>query len=312
MRLFFPTSCSKINWSIRPRFRDKELAAVGFGDASNIMVADKLIEVRLLNGQAQWILIHIEVQAQYDAALAQRMFDYNYHISNQYGKPVSSLVLLADENPAWNPHHFHYEALETVTDFSFATAKLQNYANRTEELMASDNPFAWVALAHLRTQQARHDPDKLYAAKWQLTKLLFQHRWTKRRIIVLFKVINWMIALPTPHQERYWQAVLRFEKERKMELLNPLEQWFVDQGWEKGLKKGMAQGLEKGLEKGLEQGLEQGRNEGAAALLEWQLERRFGPLSQPTQRKLAKASMEQLRAWSEALIDAQSLKQVFK
>jgi hypothetical protein len=32
--------------------------------------------------------------------------------------------------------------------------------------------------------------DQLYEAKWQLTKLLYQHGWRKERIIILFKVIN--------------------------------------------------------------------------------------------------------------------------
>ncbi|MRW83685.1 DUF4351 domain-containing protein [Pseudoduganella sp. FT26W] len=151
----------------------------------------------------------------------------------------------------------------------------------------------------------------MYAAKWQLTKLLYQHGWRKQRIIVLFKVINWMMVLPASHQQRYWQAVLQLEKERKMEWISPLEQSFIDKGWERGLKKGLTQGLEKGIEKGLERGLEQGRREGAALLLERLLLQRFGPLPQTTRRRLAKASVEQLGAWSDALAEAQSLRQVF-
>jgi hypothetical protein len=157
--------------------------------------------------------------------------------------------------------------------------------------MASHNPFAWVTLAHLRTQQARHDPDQLYAAKWQLTTLLYEHGWSNRRIIVLFKVINWMMTLPAPQQGHYWRGVFQLRKEHKMELnmrrplewVTPLEEMFM----------------------------EKGRQEGAAALLQRQLARRFGPLSQTNRKKLAKASLEQLEAWSDALPEAQSLKQVF-
>ena len=163
--------------------------------------------------------------------------------------------------------------------------------------------LAWVTLAHLRTQQARHDPDELYAAKWQLTKLLYQHGWRKQRIIVLFKVINWMMALPAAHQDRYWQAVLELEKERKVEWITPLERSFMDKGWKMG--------LEQGMEKGLEQGLEQGRKEGSAALLERQLARRFGQLPQAVRARLAEAGAEQVAAWSDALPEAQSLRQVF-
>jgi hypothetical protein len=186
---------------------------------------------------------------------------------------------------------------------SFAIAKLLDYANRSPALLASHNPFALITLAHLRTQQDRHDPDKLYAAKWQVTKLLYQHGWSKGRIIMLFKVINWMMALPRSHEQQYWRAVFQLERRRKMEWISPLEQSFIDKGWEKGLKKGRQEGRQEGLE--------QGRMEGAAALLEHQLTRRFGPLPQTARNKLAKASVAQLGAWSDALPEAQSLKQVF-
>lgn len=72
-----------------------------------------------------------------------------------------------------------------------------------------------------------------------------------------------------------------------MELLNPLEQMFLDRG------------------------LEKGRKQGAIAVLTRQLTRRFGPLSKTNQNKLAKASLAQLEAWSEALMEARTLKQVF-
>lgn len=304
MTFFFPGLSPEVDWTRRPRFRDKELAGIGFGAATDSMVADKLVEVRLLDGSVQWVLIHVEVQAQRDAAMARRMLDYNYRIFKQYEQPVASLVLLADEDPKWRPDAFHNRLLGTVMGISFANAKLLDYADRTAELAASDNPFAWVTLAHLRTQQARHHADQLYAAKWQLSKLLFQHGWPKARIIVLFNVLNWMMVLPEPLQQRYWQAVVKLEKEQKMELINPWEQMFLDTG----LKKGMEQGRQVGRQ----EGREEGRREGALELLERQLSRRFGPIPETVQSKLAQAGLAQLIEWSELVPEATSLKDVFK
>lgn len=302
MTFFFANLGDQIDWTKRPRFRDKELAGISFGGGTDVMLADKLVEVCLRDGCMQWVLIHVEVQARHDASLAKRVLDYNYRIFKEYAQPVVSLVVLADDAPAWRPCGFHIRALDTVMGISFATAKLLDYADRTEELQASDNPFAWVTLAHLRTQQAQQDMHQRYTAKWQLTKLLFQHRWRKQRILLLFKVINWMMALPEPLQERYWQAVIKLEKEQKMDwmkMVTPLEQMFLDKGWEKGLKQG------------IEQGIEQGRKEEALALLERQIARRFGPLSKTTSNRLAKASLAQLRKWNDALPDATTLKQLF-
>lgn len=303
MAFFFPALHPQIDWRKPPRFRDKELAGISLGATPDTMVADKLVEICLRDGRVQWVLVHIEVQAQRDAALPRRVLDYNYRIFSEYRQPVASLVLLADEDPKWRPDAFHNRVLETVMGISFATAKLLDYADRTEELLASHNPFAWVALAHLRIQQARHDPDQLYAAKWQLSRLMFEHDWPKERILVMFKVLNWMMVLPGPLQQRYWDAVIALDMEvdmtrlsEIMEIVTPLEQMFIDRGVEKGLLKGR----------------EEGRREGALALLERLLTRRFGPLPKTVQRKLAKAELAQLEAWSDALQEARSLKQVFE
>lgn len=291
MAFYFPELYPLIDWSQRPRFRDKELAQIGLGDTPSGMVADKLVEICLL-GSGQWVLVHVEVQAQHHAGLAQRIFDYNYRIFREYDHEVASLVVLADEDSRWRPHAFHTELLGTVMGISFSTAKLLDYAGNIDELRASGNPFALVTLAHLHSQRERHDAEALFAAKLQVTRLLYEHGWSRRRIIVLFKVINWMMGLPEPHQTRYWHAVLKLERERKVDLITPLEQSFMDKGWQKGLEKG--------------------REEGAAELLARQLAQRFGQLPKTVEKKLSKATMEQLETWSDAMLTAQSLKQVFE
>ncbi|WP_374583114.1 Rpn family recombination-promoting nuclease/putative transposase [Pseudoduganella sp.] len=301
MAFYFPALYAQIDWSQRPRFRDKELAQIGFGDAPGGMVADMLVEV-CLRDSAERVLLHIEVQSQFDASLPERMFDYSVRIFGEYRLHVASLVLLADEDPGWRPQDFHVGALGTVLGISFATAKLLDYDEG--ELFAANNPFALVTLAHLSSQRERHDADALLASKLRLTRLLYERGWSKRRIIAMFKVINWMMVLPEPQQARYWHAVLKLEKERKMELITPLEQWFMDKGWKKGVQHGLEQGHEKGRMEGW--------REGAAELLARQLTQRFGPLPQAIRKRLDRASMEQLEAWSDAILEAQSLKEVFE
>ena len=315
---YFPDFSARIDWRQRPRFRDKELAKFAFGAASDVMVADKLAEVCLRDGGGRQVLVHIEIQTQRDPRLARRMRDYNYRIGETYGLPVISLALLADEHPHWRPRRFRQQLQGTVKEFTFSTAKLLDYAVDMKALETSNNPIAWVSAAHRHTQQAHHDPDKLYAAKVHLTRLLFKHRWSKKRIIVLLNIVNWMMTLPEPQHQRYLRAMSRLEKEDEMRLYNQMEQTFIDNGIKiglergrrEGLKQGIEQGLEQGIERGLEQGLEQGRKEGAVALLERLLEQRFGPLPQTARKKLAKATVEQLEAWGQAFPAAQSLKQV--
>lgn len=303
MDFYFPEFSTHIDCTQRPRFRDKELPGFGIGTAPDLRVADMLVEIVMRDGRPQRLLLHIEIQTQRDAALARRVNDYNYRIGKTCRQPVTSMVLLADTDPHWRPGSFRERMRGNARTFTFITTKLLDCVRDVGALEASDNPVAWFTLAHWRTQQTHHAPRKRYAAKLHLTKLLFQHGWNDRRIMVLFNAINWMMVLPEPYQRRYWQAVLRLEKERDMKLLNPLEQMFFDDGIKKG--------REQGLEQGLGQGLEKGRTEGAAALLERLLAQRFGPLPPTARRKLSKASVAQLEAWSDALAEAQSLKQVF-
>lgn len=99
------------------------------------------------------------------------------------------------------------------------------------------------------------------------------------------------------------------------ELLTPLQMMIRDLGIKKAVElwrqEGLTLSVENSIKQGIALGLDRGRKEGAAALLERQLWQRFGPLSPAVSKKLAKASVEQVEAWSDRLFVAQSLKQIF-
>ena len=316
MAFYFAAQHAQIDWSRAPRFLDKEFARAGFGDQPAGRLADKLVAIYLRDGSEQWILVHIEVQSQHDESLARRVLEYNYRIYEHFRRPVASLVLLADDVPGWRPDAFHNHVLGTEMGIRFATAKLLDFASQEDALLRSRNPFALVTLAHLRTQQTRHSASQRYAAKWQLTQLLLQRGWSRKRIMTLFNVINWMMTLPEPLQLRYRRAVRSLERSSQMEWMDPYDRIRLEKlthkAQQQGYKQGQEQGREQGREEGREKGRAEGREQGAAIVLERQLTHRFGPLPQTVRRKLAKASIEELGAWSEALLEAQSLRQVFK
>lgn len=88
------------------------------------------------------------------------------------------------------------------------------------------------------------------------------------------------------------------------------EQWKRD-GMAAGMKKGLAQGMAQGMAQGLSQGLSQGRQEGEAALLQRLLTRRFGPLPEAAQQRLATADAETLLVWGERVLEARTLDDVW-
>jgi len=71
------------------------------------------------------------------------------------------------------------------------------------------------------------------------------------------------------------------------------------------------QGRQEGRLEGRLEGKLEGRLEGELVLLERQLGKRFGPLTEETRARLRKATTEQLETWAERVLEAKTLEDVF-
>lgn len=69
---------------------------------------DKLIKIFDRTGTERWLLIHVEVQGYGDQDLPYRMFQYFYRILDRYKIPVTTLVILTDSSPRYNPSEYTY------------------------------------------------------------------------------------------------------------------------------------------------------------------------------------------------------------
>jgi len=239
------------------------------------------------------------VQAQRDPKLAERILDYNYCLYKDYQLPVASLVVLADAGKRWSQFSFKNDVLGTQMGIRFAVAKLSAYAELVDELLLERNVFAWVTAAHLLARQTHGKKEACYAAKWRLVRLLYDRGWHKRRIIDLFTVIHWLMPLPVEWERRLRRNIRRLERRHSVEWLSEYDQLRLERREKRGIRIGRAEGRQEG------------RQEGAAEVLGRLLCRRFGALSPTVQKRLAKASPEQLARWGEAVLDAKTLKQVF-
>jgi hypothetical protein len=76
-------------------------------------------------------------------------------------------------------------------------------------------------------------------------------------------------------------------------------------------RKWLAEGFNEGLAKGLTEGKAEGYAEGKAEMLLRQLGRRFGPLSPEIEARVRSADAGRLDGWSEAILDARDLGDVF-
>jgi hypothetical protein len=294
---YFPQYRDLIDRRRPIRFHDKELAEVSGDGRPRTLIADLLASVFLCDGRE--VLLHIEIQAQRDPKLAERILDYNHGLYKDYKLPVASLVVLADAGKRWRQDSFHNDVFGTQMGIRFAVAKLAVYAELIDELLLERNVFALVTAAHLLARQTHGKEEARYAAKWRLVRLLYDRGWHKRRIIDLFTVIHWLMPLPVEWERRLRRNIRRLERRHSVEWLSEYDQLRLERREKRGIRIGRAEGRQEG------------RQEGAAEVLGRLLCRRFGALSPTVQKRLAKASPEQLAQWGEAVLDAKTLKQVF-
>lgn len=283
MSFYFPDACEEIDWSVPWSFLDQELAQVVRDAELGVRRVDKLVSVTRRGGADQWVLIHIDVQESFDRSFAERIFVYNYRIYDRYRRPVASLAVLADVSRTWKPDHFGYTLFWCQMRIQFPIIKLNNFASDQVALLRNDNAFALLTVAHLLTQRTRSQPVKRLAAKWTLTRLLYERKWDRQRIIDLFNVIDWMMTISPTLQNELRLNIHDLERKLTMPYMNLFERY----------------------------GREEGAREATRKILTIQLEKRFGALSPPTVTLLEQAKTDELLNWAAALIDAPSIEQVF-
>lgn len=113
-------------------------------------------------------------------------------------------------------------------------------------LESSDNPFAVVVMAHLKSIETRRDPDNRLKWKLSLVKRLYERGYQREDILKLFRFIDWIMILPEFLKKRFSDDMYKYEEDMKMPYVTSIERM----GIIKGRKEGRKEGIEKGIEKG--------------------------------------------------------------
>jgi len=100
-------------------------------------------------------------------------------------------------------------------------------------------------------------------------------------------------------------------KELKMTLAERFDQW-AQQYEQRGKLVGWKEGRQEGRQEGRLEGRLEGEQTGEARLLQRLLTRRFGALPADCVARIRAASSEQLERWSDRVLDAHSLTEVFQ
>jgi flagellar biosynthesis/type III secretory pathway protein FliH len=100
----------------------------------------------------------------------------------------------------------------------------------------------------------------------------------------LFRVIDWLMALPPEMQEQFREELHTYEKEKQMPYVTSVERLAKEEGRAEGRQEGRAEGRQEGRAEGRQEGRaegrqegrQQGRREGLLRALELALAGRFG------------------------------------
>ena len=240
---------------------------------------DKLVKVYLKGGQETWILLHIEIQSQYEQNFAERIYVYNYRIFDKYRRNVVSLVVLGDESNSWRPTEYRSKLFGCGIHFTFPSVKLLDFAKASQSLAEDNNPFAVVVLAHLTANQTRKNQQQRFEGKLSLTRRLYRQGFSRQDVLNLYRFIDWVIGLPEQLEQDFLEEVRQFEEENRMPYITNAERL------------------------GIKQGLQQGMQQEGANLILRQLNRRIGSISANFEVRIRALSVEQLEDLGEALLD---------
>ncbi len=209
------------------------------------LYVDKLVKVWRKNGREAWVLIHVEVQTQRQRNFAKRMYGYNTRIFDRYNRTVVSLAVLADGDPNWRPDRYSRGLWGCSVQMRWPPVKLLDYANRVEELEASENPFAKVVLAHLKALETRKDPTDRRNWKIRLIRGLYERGFSREDLRQLLRVIDWFMELPAGFELQVEQEMDRLEEGRRMPYVTSYERIVMLRMLERALRTKFG---EEGLE----------------------------------------------------------------
>ncbi len=230
LEFFFPLAYAEIDWTRPHEFLDTELQQLEPDAEIGKRLVDKVAKVWLLDGEEAWVLVHVEVQGQYDSQFAKRMYTYNYRLFDRHQQQVISLAVLADEEANWRPSSYSYQLGGCRVSLEFPVAKLLDYEAQWETLLETTNPFGVVVMAHLKTKATHRNPESRLQWKLSLTRRLYERGYTREDIFGLFRFIDWIMVLPKELARSFKQEVRSYEEANRMRYVTSIERLAKEEG----------------------------------------------------------------------------------
>ena len=238
-----PALYNDADFSVPPEFLSKELRDTiqrPVAEEHNApLFVDELIKIRLKNGHSEWILLHIELQGSGGDDISFRMMLYCSLIFAHHRKMPVGLAILTKPRPKG-------EIIGTYTTEQYGASISYNYNcfevyNQDDNaLLQSDNPFDRIFLATKNTisLSGKSKEEKKFSYLIQLTKLLASKGWNieDRRDIFNF-IVRAVNLKDAALRQKFVKEIQDFQRGENMRTLSFVEEYFRDEGLERGRRE---------------------------------------------------------------------------
>ncbi len=247
LEFFMPDVYKDVELPVKPEFLDKEFPKLlpEYFKGGKI-INDRLAKIRLKNGEYRILIIHIEVQSEYEKEFSKRMFKYFYRIYDKYGENVESIAIFTDDNKTYRPQTYTYKKYQTSLEFTYRINKISDY--KEEELSGMTNPFSLAALAsqYLNKTKKRKDYDQRLQFKQKIARLMFERNYSREKVEKLLLFIANLLALPQELEYKFRTELSRKYLKYKTMPLTFENSVFPDTYRYEGVLIGREEGMEKG------------------------------------------------------------------
>ena len=198
---FLPHLYPYVDFSYPPEFLDTELQNILESIGVHKRILDKLVQVRLKNGQTKWILIHIEVQSYFEKLFAERMFLLFAMIYAKFRQKITAIVIYTNKKTPKLFDRFEHDTFGTHILYKFLAYKVAQ--QKEEELLKSDNIFALFVLANLYVTQTGKKDRKRLLLKEKLVELATERLIDLDKIKRLLIFVDGIMKLSQDLEEEF-------------------------------------------------------------------------------------------------------------
>jgi predicted transposase/invertase (TIGR01784 family) len=154
---------------------------------------DKLVEVKLKNGENKWILLHIEIQSYEDKYFAKRMYHYYSRIFDRYDKEIEAIAVFTYQANRHKQNKYESKFIKTKLSYEYPIYDIA--VQNIEELKKSSNPFSFVIQTLIKSFNYNESDENNFNFKKELFSLLLNSGFTREEIQKVFRFINFVFEI---------------------------------------------------------------------------------------------------------------------